>query len=140
MKNYILALLAAGTFVACSDTDTTVDPNIEDSSDSSTVIQYDDSIHVEIAKANSSLQLSYPVYVLRPSRTLHDISLRSAAGIASGSITVAVMKNEETLWQHTFTTDSTTWNVTGQIQGAIGTISVQSTKATGRVEGYVVGR
>lgn len=120
-----------------------MDPNPDNGvtgSDTTTVSQLGDTVSIDIWKGNSTYQQSYTVYLLRPSKTLHDITMKSVKGLTSGSVTVSAMKNEETLWQHTFTTDSTTWNVTGQIQGAIGTIRVQSTAATGRIEGRFIGR
>lgn len=145
MKYHALALLAALILAACSSsTDSTpIDPNPDNGvpgADTTLINQLGDTVTVDIWKGNSTYQQSYIVYLLQPSKTLHDITMRSPRGLTSGSVTVTVMKNEETLWQHTFTTDSTTWNVTGQAQGAIGTITVQSTSATGRIEGRIVGR
>lgn len=145
MNYYALSLFAAMLLAACtSSTDTTpVDPNPDNGvtgADTTNVMQRDDTVSIDIWKGNSTYQQSYTVYMLRPSKTLHDVTMTSVKGLTSGSVTVSAMKNEETLWQHTFTTDSTTWNVTGQIQGAIGTIRVQSTAATGRIEGRFIGR
>ena len=145
MKYYALSLSAALLVAACaSSTDTTpVDPNPNNGAsgaDTTSVSERGDTVKIDITKANSTFQKSYTVYMLRPSKTLHDITMKSVNGLTSGSVTVSVMKNEETLWQHTFTTDSTTWNVTGQAQGAIGTVRVQSTSATGRIEGRIVGQ
>lgn len=145
MKYYALSLFAAILLAACtSSTDTTpVDPNPNNGAsgaDTTSVSERGDTVKINISKVNSTFQKSYTVYMLRPSKTLHDVTMTSVKGLTSGSVTVSAMKNEETLWQHTFTTDSTTWNVTGQIQGAIGTIRVQSTAATGRIEGRFIGR
>jgi len=145
MKYYALSLFAAILLAACtSSTDTTpVDPNPNNGAsgaDTTSVSERGDTVKIDISKVNSTFQKSYTVYMLRPSKTLHDVTMTSVKGLTSGSVTVSAMKNEETLWQHTFTTDSTTWNVSGQIQGAIGTIRVQSTAATGRIEGRFIGR
>jgi len=145
MKYYALSLFAAILLAACtSSTDTTpVDPNPNNGAsgaDTTSVSERADTVKIDISKVNSTFQKSYTVYMLRPSKTLHDVTMTSVKGLTSGSVTVSAMKNEETLWQHTFTTDSTTWNVSGQIQGAIGTIRVQSTAATGRIEGRFIGR
>jgi hypothetical protein len=145
MKRYLLSLLAAGTLASCSNTSdsTPIDPKPDNGvsgTDTTLINQIGDSVKVDIRKDSSTYQRSYTVYLLKPSKTLHDITMSSPKGLTSGRVTVSVMKNEETLWQHTFTTDSTTWNVTGQAQGAIGTIRVQSTSATGRIEGRIVGR
>lgn len=145
MKRRALPLAAAIALAAwsCSTDTTPVDPNPDSGvsgADTTSVYERDDTVTVDISKGNSTFQKSYTVYMLKPSKTLHDISMQSAQGITSGSVTVSVMKNEETLWQHTFTTDSTTWTVTGQAQGSIGTIRVQSTSATGRIIGRIIGR
>lgn len=145
MKYYALSLFAAILLAACtSSTDTTpVDPNPNNGAsgaDTTSVSERGDTVKIDISKVNSTFQKSYTVYMLRPSKTLHDVTMTSVKGLTSGSVTVSAMKNEETLWQHTFTTDSTTWNVSGQIQGAIGTIRVQWTAATGRIEGRFIGR
>lgn len=145
MKNITLSLLAALALVSCSETSdpNPVDPNPDNrvSGDDTTLVsQVGDTVSIDIWKGNSTFQRSYTVYMLKPSKTLHDITMKSVNGLTSGSVTVSVMRNEETLWQHTFTTDSTTWNVTGQAEGAIGTVRVQSTSATGRIEGRIIGR
>ena len=145
MKLYLLTLLAAAALVACSETTdpNPVDPNPENGvtgADTTVVSQLGDTVNVDIWKANSTYLKSYSVFIFTPSKTQHNVTMSSPKGLSSGSVTVSVMKNEETLWQHTFTTDSTTWNVAGQIQGSIGTIKVQSTKATGRIEGRIGGR
>jgi len=145
MKQYMLALLAAATLVACSETTdpNPVDPNPDNGvtgADTTLVSQLGDIVKVDIRKGNSTFLKSYNVFMFSPSKTQHDVTLSSPKGLSSGSVTVSVMKNEETLWQHTFTTDSTTWNAAGQIQGSIGTIKVRSINATGRIEGSIVGR
>jgi outer membrane biogenesis lipoprotein LolB len=145
MKNLFLAIAVAALLAACSsDTvDPTPDPNPTDTvsgADTTFVQQLADTVAIDIWKGNSTYLKSYSVYLARPSKLQHDITFSSLKGLSSGSVTVSVMKNEETLWQHTFTTDSTTWNVTGQAQGSISTIKVQSSKATGRIEGRIIGR
>lgn len=144
MKLYLLAFVAAAALVACSETtdSTPVDPNPGGASgaDTTTISQLGDTLKIDIRKDSSTFQRSYSVYLLTPSKLQHDITMTSPNGLSSGSVTVSVMKNEEALWQHTFTTDSTTWKVTGQVQGSISTIKVQSTNATGRIDGRIVGR
>ncbi len=141
MKYLAVVLTAACTIAACSSSDSnSTNPPDTSSGDTTNLSQINDTISLDIRKLNSSLPRTFTVYDFRPSPTLHDIAMSSATGIKAGTITVAVMKNEETLWQHTFTKDSTTWNVTGQAQGAISTIKVLSSSATGNITGRIVGR
>lgn len=141
MKYLTVALTAACTIAACSSSDSnSTNPPDTSSGDTTNLSQRNDTISLDIRKLNSSLPRTFTVYDVRPSPTLHEISMSSATGIKAGTITVAVMKNEETLWQHTFTKDSTTWNATGQAQGAISTIKILSSSATGSVTGRIVGR
>lgn len=141
MKLIAIALATAAIIAACSSDDSnSTNPPDTSSGDTTNLSQRNDTINLDIRKQNSSLPRMFTVYDILPSPTLHDITMSSAAGIKSGTITVAVMKNEETLWQHTFTRDSTTWNVTGQAQGAISTIRVLSSSATGSITGRIVGR
>ncbi len=141
MKLIAIALATAAIIAACSSDDSnSTNPPDTSSGDTTNLSQRNDTINLDIRKLNSSLPRAFTVYDMRPSPTLHDITMNSAMGVKSGTITVAVMKNEETLWQHTFTKDSTTWNVTGQAQGAISTIRVLSSSATGSITGRIVGR
>lgn len=116
---------------ACSDEDNPVDP-APSSLDTLSITNVNDDVDILVKATDFTGSQTSFVRFFGTGLASHSIELE-ADSITKGSIAISLVNSSEVVWQHTCTTDSTTWKVSGETGSPYSGIRVQGVSASGRI-------